>query len=87
HYQLNVTPFFATMGVSVDDVTVLNSLNYPAVAMLTQVVPDDQLTTVMQKLGCDQDFLKSKVSLITNEQLAQTGLTSHIILNLRNADK
>ena len=87
HYQLNVTPFFATMGVSFDDVTVLNSLNYPAVAMLTQVVPDDQLTTVMQKLGWDQDFLKSKVSLITNEQLAQTGLTSHIILNLRNADK
>ena len=87
HYQLNVTPFFATMGVSVDDVTALNSLNYPAVAMLTQVVPDDQLTTVMQKLGWDQDFLKSKVSLITNEQLAQTGLTSHIILNLRNADK
>ena len=79
HYQLNVTPFFATMGVSVDDVTALNSLNYPAVAMLTQVVPDDQLTTVMQKLGWDQDFLKSKVALITNEQLAQTGLTSHII--------
>ncbi|WP_270361102.1 putative mucin/carbohydrate-binding domain-containing protein [Limosilactobacillus mucosae] len=87
HYQLNVTPFFATMGVSVDDVTALNSLNYPAVAMLTQVVPDDQLTTVMQKLGWDQDFLKSKVALITNEQLAQTGLTSHIILNLSNADK
>ncbi|RXA56072.1 putative mucin/carbohydrate-binding domain-containing protein [Limosilactobacillus mucosae] len=87
HYQLNVTPFFATMGVSVDDVTALNSLNYPAVAMLTQVVPDDQLTTVMQKLGWDQDFLKSKVALITNEQLAQTGLTSHIILNLTNADK
>ena len=87
HYKLNVTPFFATMGVSVDDVTALNSLNYPAVAMLTQVVPDDQLTTVMQKLGWDQDFLKSKVALITNEQLAQTGLTSHIILNLSNADK
>lgn len=87
HYQLNLTPFFATMGVSVDDVTALNSLNYPAVAMLTQVVPDDQLTTVMQKLGWDQDFLKSKVALITNEQLAQTGLTSHIILNLSNADK
>ena len=87
HYQLNVTPFFATMGVSVDDVTALNSLNYPAVAMLTQVVPDDQLTTVMQKLGWDQDFLKSKVALITNEQLAQTGLTSHIILNLSNTDK
>ena len=87
HYQLNVTPFFATMGVSVDDVTALNSLNYPAVAMLTQVVPDDQLTTVMQKLGWDQDFLKSKVALITNEQLAQTGLTNHIILNLSNADK
>ena len=86
HYQLNVTPFFETMGVSVDDVTALNSLN-PAVAMLTQVVPDDQLTTVMQKLGWDQDFLKSKVALITNEQLTQTGLTSHIILNLSNADK
>lgn len=41
----------------------------------------------MQKLGWDQDFLKSKVALITNEQLAQTGLTSHIILNLSNADK
>ena len=87
HYQLNVTPFFETMGISVDDVTALNSLNYPAVAMLTQVVPDNQLTAVMQKLGWDQDFLKSKVALITNEQLAQTGLTSHIILNLSNADK
>ncbi|RCW16253.1 hypothetical protein CAC02_09555 [Streptococcus gallolyticus] len=85
-YQLDLTPYFNTMGVPIDELTALTAAtgNYKPVAMLTQLVDDSEIAQVMTKLGWDSDALKSKLSLVTTDDLSQFGLKANLTLTINN---
>lgn len=86
NYQLDLTPYFNTIGVPIDELTAMTAANSAsrAVAMLTQLVDSSMITSVMKELGWENDILKSRVSLVTTDDLAKTGLTAGLQLVVNN---
>ena len=79
-YGINIIPYLNITGIHIDAIVAANILNAhkQTAAMVGQVVPDDQINDVLQKLGWDTEDIKSKLSLITNDQLALLGLKINI---------
>lgn len=87
YQKYNLVPYFQMLKLTVDDQTANQFLknDSQAVAMLTQVVPENQITQALQTLGLTKD-LDSQLTLVTNNELQKLNLKSQVTVKINNSD-
>ncbi|HFX3844209.1 TPA: putative mucin/carbohydrate-binding domain-containing protein [Enterococcus faecium] len=85
NYNYNLVPYFNTLNLTVDDRTANQFVKNGSkpLAMLAQVVPDEQIERAINELGFNTN-LKSKLSLVSNSDINTLGISSNIHLSFTN---
>ncbi|MEB4746596.1 MULTISPECIES: putative mucin/carbohydrate-binding domain-containing protein [unclassified Enterococcus] len=87
NYNYNLVPYFKLLKLTIDDKTANKFLTNGSnpVAMLAQVVPEEKMDEAIEKLGFNTN-LKSKLSLVSNDDIKDLKLNSNIHVTFKNFD-
>lgn len=87
YQNYNLIPYFQLLNLTVDDRTANQFLKNDSqpVAMVTQVVPENQITQALQNLGLSSD-LDSQLTLVTNHELQKLNLKSQVTIKINNSE-